>query len=114
MMMLFISFFTALAVSLNKYANDKVHKNVKPTIFYLSEALISLICGFALGMSSKIICKDTFELWLVSSCIGSYLGKKSINLICSIILVRLHVSDEIIDNIDKSIDDDNISHGKDE
>lgn len=112
-MMLFISFFTGLTVSLNRYANDKIHCKIKPTIYYLSELLISLICGFALGLTSKAFFKESFEIWLVCSCVGSYLGKKSINLICGIILIKLHIPEDIMEDINDEIDD-GISKDKDE
>ncbi|MEI2419264.1 hypothetical protein V6O07_03240 [Arthrospira platensis SPKY2] len=75
-------------------------KRGKPALFYLSESLISLVCGFLFGLFGMNIFDDSPELWLVCSALGAYMGRKTLNLLCRIILGRINASVEKLEDID--------------
>lgn len=96
--MLITSFLVGFTISLNRYAVDKTAKIEKPAVLYISELLLSCVFGVLTGLCVSVI-NNSFEILIVASAVGSYLGKKAMNIICKILLSLLNSSAKQIVNL---------------
>lgn len=96
--MLITSFLVGFTISLNRYAVDKTAKIEKPAVLYISELLLSCVFGVLTGLCVSVI-NNSFEILIVASAVGSYLGKKAMNIICKVLLALLNDSAKQIVNL---------------
>lgn len=80
-----MSLLTSFSKTLNVYAKDKTNNKVKPSVLYISEALLSAIAGFVLALFISTF-HDNNIIVYVTAVIGSYMGKNALNMMAKSIL----------------------------
>ena len=100
----------AVIIELNKLGVN-LDKNIsKPNILYISDALLSAVCGILLSLAAMLV-TESFITWLIASIIGTFMGKQSFKIVMKIFLTTLKVFKETdFENILED-DDSNTTEG---
>lgn len=89
-----LSVFTAMVIQIHNFGVDLEKGKKRPTVIYVSEALMSSLCGSVLALCISNI-NENFTVWIIAAIIGSYMGKRSLYLILKLFLSILRLTKEI-------------------
>lgn len=104
-----ISIISSIIIETNKLGMN-IDKGIKKSnIVYISDAMVSALCGISLSLITMLISKNNLILWIIASIIGTVLGKSSFKIIAKLFLTFLNLFkqadiDKIIKDIDKNND----------
>lgn len=100
------AFLTSLALQLNKFAKDKDKNCAKYGLVYISDAIVSAISGFLLGLLTLALLPDNHIVWIVAGILGGFLGQKLIPMILKIFLTffKSTLSSEELQKLVKDLD----------
>ena len=106
-----VSILVAVILEINKLGMNIEKKIKKPNIVYISDALISALCGLSLSLIVMLVVKNNIIFWIIASILGTFMGKKSFKIICSIFLSFIKIFkqadiDKIINELDEVEDED--------
>lgn len=96
-----ISFFGAFAKELNDYA--KMPKEKHNFLLFISEILLSGVCGTLLGIVTKVISSNPYIIMFCSG-IGGILGLQLVKFVIRVVLVMKNIDlDKVkFDELDES------------
>ena len=104
-----ISIISSIIIETNKLGMN-IDKGIKKSnIVYISDAMVSALCGISLSLITMLISKNNLILWIIASIIGTVLSKSSFKIIAKLFLTFLNLFkqadiDKIINDIDKNDD----------
>lgn len=113
-LLILIACFVSMVLELNKFGVNLEKGIKKPNVIYISSALTSAIFGL-LATLTCILYYNNMIIWIISDIIGTFLGPKSLKIICKALRANLSllknssvtVLDEAVKNLD-NIDIDSI------
>ena len=99
-----VSILVAVILEINKLGMNIEKKIKKPNIVYISDAL-------SLSLIVMLVVKNNIIFWIIASILGTFMGKKSFKIICSIFLSFIKIFkqadiDKIINELDEDEDKD--------
>lgn len=80
----------SIVIELNKLSLDleKKRKKRKPSISYISDASINVICGITMALSLILVTENSV-IWILGDIIGCFIGTKTFKIVLKIINVSV-------------------------
>lgn len=90
LIIIMVSSITSVILELNIIGSNLEKHIKKPNLVYISNALLASLCGFLLALSAMLV-TDNIIIWIITSVLGSVLGKKTFTIAINFLLFLLKV-----------------------